>query len=127
MIMKNYALRNRQELEKSNYVRIASPDTNYWFDFRFSKVKDYESRFGENFNLIIIGNENIEGDFYTIPYWLVKPIFTEQQLYTTPRQRWIASINFHQLNVRKNHQTIDVGQYYGILAQSSLDDEEISE
>ena len=125
--MKNYALRNRQELEKSNYVRIASPDTNYWVDFRLSKVKDYESRFGENFNLIIIGDENIEGDFYTIPYWLVKPIFTEQQLYTTPRQRWIASINFHQLNVRKNHQTIDVGQYYGVLDQSSLDDEEISE
>jgi len=125
--MKNYALRNRQELEKSNYVRVASPDTNYWVDFRLSKVRDYEAKFGENFNLIIIGDENTEGDFYTIPYWLVKPMFTEQHLYTTPRQRWIASVNFHQLNIRKNRQTVDVGQYYGVLDQSRFDDEEIGE
>ena len=117
--MKNYALRNRQELEKSNYVRIASPDTNYWVDFRLSKVKDYEAKFGEDFSLIIIGDENIEGDFYTIPYWLVKSMFTEQHLYTSPRQRWMASVNFHQLNVRKSHQTIDVGSYYGVLEQPS--------
>jgi len=125
--MKNYALQNRKELEKSNYVRVASPNTNYWVDFRLSKVKDYESNFGDNFNLIIIGDENIEGDFYSIPYWQVKPIFTEQYLYTSPRQRWIASVNYHQLNVRKNHQTIDVGQYYGGLEQSIPDREEKGE
>lgn len=124
--MKNYALQNRKELEKSNYVRVASPNTNYWVDFRLSKVKDYKSNFGDNFNLIIIGDENIEGDFYSIPYWLVKPIFTEQYLYTSPRQRWIASVNYHQLNIRKNHQTIDVGQYYGVLEQSIPDREETS-
>lgn len=80
-------------------------------------MKDYESKFGDNFNLIIIGDENIEGDFYTIPYWLVKSMFIEQHLYAAPRQRWIASVNFHQLNVRKNEQNIDVGSYYGVLEQ----------
>jgi len=125
--MKNYALQNRQELEKSNYVRVASPDTNYWVDFRPSKLKDYESKFGDNFNLIIIGDENVEGDFYTIPYWLLKTIFTEQNLYTTRRRRWIASINFHQLNIRKFHELIDVGQYYGILEQPISNREELSE
>jgi hypothetical protein len=123
--MKNYALQNRQELEKSNYVRVASPDTNYWVDFRPSKLKDYESKFGDNFNLIIIGDENVEGDFYTIPYWLVKTIFTEQNLYTTLRRRWIASINFHQLNIRKFHELIDVGQYYGIL-ERPISNQEVS-
>jgi len=111
--MKNFALQNRRELEKSNYVRIASPNTNYWVDFRLSKINDYESKFGDEFNIIIVGNENIEGDFYAIPYWFIKSIFSEQNLYQSPRQRWIASVNFHQLNVRKNHQTMDVGQYYG--------------
>lgn len=127
--MKNYALQNRQELEKTNYVRLASPNTNYWVDFHFNKVKDYESKFGDKFNLIIIGNKNIEGDFYVIPYWLVKSIFTEQHLYESPRQRWMASVSFHQLNVRKNHQTIDVGGYYGILDQvkRSGNDVEIDE
>jgi hypothetical protein len=120
--MKNYALQNRQELEKSNYVRTASPNTNYWVDFHFNKMKDYEAKFGDKFNLIIIGDENIEGDFYTIPYWLVKLMFVEQNLYESPRQRWMASINFHQLNVRKNHQTIDVGGYYGVL---DLQDKEL--
>ncbi|MGB8983808.1 MAG: HNH endonuclease [Anaerolineales bacterium] len=125
--MKNYALQNRQELEKSNYVRVASPDTSYWVDFRPSKLKEYEARFGDNFNLIIIGDENIEGDFYTIPYWLVKTVFTEQNLYTATRRRWIASINFHQLNVRKFHEFIDVGQYYGVLERSNSSSAESSE
>ena len=125
--MKNYALINRKELEKSNYVRVANPDTNYWVDFRLSKVKKYESTFGNNFNIIIVGDKNTEGDFYAIPYWLVKSIFTEQYLYTTPRQRWIASVDFHQLNVRKNRQTIDIGQYYGIIDSIGSFAEEPSE
>jgi len=122
--MKNYALQNRRELQKLNYVRVASPNTNYWVDFHFNKMKDYESKFGDNFNLIIIGDENTEGDFYIIPYWLVKSMFTEQHLYESPRQRWIASVNFHQLNVRKNYQMIDVGGYYGVLEQPHQDQQE---
>lgn len=121
--MRNYALQNRKELEKTNYIRLATPNTNYWVDFHFKKMKDYESKFGDNFNLIIIGDENVEGDFYTIPYWLVKSMFIEQHLYATPRQRWIASVNFHQLNVRKNDQNIDVGSYYGTLKQSDQHEE----
>jgi hypothetical protein len=123
--MKNYALQNRKELEKSNYIRIASPNTDYWVDFKYNKMKDYESKFGENFNLIIIGDENIEGDFYAIPYWLVKQIFTEEHLYAAPRQRWIASVNFHQLNVRKNHQVVDVGSYYGALELLNYDSNQL--
>ncbi len=64
--MKNYAILNRQELEESNYVCVASPNTNYWVDFHLNKMKEYESKFGENFNLVIIGDENVEGDFYKI-------------------------------------------------------------
>jgi putative restriction endonuclease len=115
--MNNYALLNRMELEKSNYVRVASPDTNYWVDFHQQKMKEYELKFGDSFKLIIIGDKNKEGDYYAIPYWLIKSMFTEQSLYVSPRHRWVASINFHQLNVRKNHQSIDVGIYYGVIEQ----------
>ncbi len=62
--MENYALQNRQELGKSNYVQLASPKNGYWVNFHFNKLKDYESKFGDEFNLIIVGDKNIEGDFY---------------------------------------------------------------
>jgi hypothetical protein len=115
--MKNYALQNRQELEKSNYVQVADPDNNYWVNFHLNKMREYESRFGDQFNLIIIGDKNIEGDFYSIPYWLVKSMFIEEHLYESPRRRWVASVKFHQLNVRKNRGDIDIGSYYGVLEQ----------
>jgi len=121
--MENYALQNRQELGKSNYVQLASPKNGYWVNFHFNKLKDYESKFGDEFNLIIVGDKNIEGDFYVVPYRLVKPMFKPENLYETPRQRWVASVNFHQLNIRKSHQTIDIGGYYGVLDQPTHIDE----
>jgi putative restriction endonuclease len=112
--MENYAYQHRDELSKSNYVRTASPNTDYWVDFHFPKLNDYRTKFGDDFNLIIIGDETIEGDFYVIPFRVVKEAFIEENIYQTPRQRWIASITFHQLRVRKCPFSIDVGGYYGI-------------
>lgn len=125
--MKNYVLANRRELEKFNYVQVADPNTNYWVNFHFRKMKDYEAKFGDKFNLIIIGDKEIEGDFYSIPYWLVKQMFTEQHLYRSPRERWVASVQFHQLKVRKNNRTIDVGSYYGILEQPEYNEAKTGE
>ncbi len=112
--MKNYAYEHRDELAKYNYVRIASPNTDYWVDFRVSKLNQYRKEFGDDFNLVIIGDKSVEGDFYMIPYRLVKEAFTEETLYRTPRQRWMASIVFHQLRIRRCPFTIDIGSYYGV-------------
>jgi putative restriction endonuclease len=112
--MENYAYEHRDELSKSNYVRTASPNTDYWVDFHFPKLNYYRSKFGDDFNLIIIGDKAIAGDFYVIPFRVVKDGFIEENLYQTPRQRWMASITFHQLHVRKCPFSIDVGSYYGI-------------
>ena len=83
-------------------------------DFHFPKLNDYRTRFGDDFNLIIIGDRTVEGDFYVIPFRVVKEAFIEENLYQSPRQRWMASITFHQLHVRKCPFIIDVGSYYGI-------------
>ncbi|MGB7875685.1 MAG: hypothetical protein WBL25_14980, partial [Anaerolineales bacterium] len=112
--MGNYAYEHRDELSEYNYVRTASPNTNYWVDFHFSKLNSYRKKFGDNFNLIIVGDKTIEGDFYVIPFRSVKEAFIEGNLYQSPRQRWMASITFHQLQVRKCPYSIDVGSYYGI-------------
>lgn len=37
--MTNYAFQNKDELSKTNYVRIASPNTDYWVDFSYDKLK----------------------------------------------------------------------------------------
>ena len=112
--MGNYAYEHRDELSEFNYVRTASPNTNYWVDFHFPKLNSYREKLGDNFNLIIVGDKNIEGDFYVIPYRAVKEAFIEENLYQSPRQRWMASIAFHQLQVRRCPFSIDVGVYYGI-------------
>ena len=112
--MGNYAYEHRNELSKSNYVRTASPNTDYWVDFHLPKLNDYRTKFGDNFNLVIIGDKAIEGDFYIIPFRMVKEAFIEENLYVSPRQRWMASITFHQLQVRRCPFSIDVGSYYGV-------------
>ena len=121
--MGNFAYEHRDELSESNYVRTASPNTDYWVDFHFPKLNSYKEKFGDNFNLIIIGDKTIEGDFYVIPFRAVKEAFIEENLYQSPRQRWMASIVFHQLQVRRCPFTIDVGAYYGIplLSEYRLD------
>jgi len=112
--MGNYAYEHRDALSESNYVRTASPNTDYWVDFHFPKLNSYKEKFGDNFNLIIVGDKTIEGDFYVIPFRSVKEAFIEENLYQSPRQRWMASITFHQLQVRRCPFSIDVGSYYGI-------------
>ena len=121
--MGNYAYEHRDVLSKSNYVRTASPNTDYWVDFHFPKLNSFKEKFGDNFNLIIIGDKTIEGDFYVIPFRAVKEAFIEENLYQSPRQRWMASIIFHQLQVRRCPFSIDVGIYYGIpvLAEQKLE------
>jgi hypothetical protein len=112
--MGNYAYEHRVELSESNYVRTASPNTDYWVDFHFQKLNSYKEEFGDNFKLIIVGDKTVEGDFYVIPFRAVKEAFIEENLYQSPRQRWMASIAFHQLQVRRCPFSIDVGIYYGI-------------
>lgn len=119
--MGNYAYEHRDELSESNYIRTASPNTDYWVDFHFPKLNTFREKFGDDFNLIIVGDKTVEGDFYVIPFRSVKEAFIEDNLYQSPRQRWMASITFHQLQVRKCPFSIDVGSYYGIPVLSERD------
>jgi hypothetical protein len=110
--MKNYAYLNREQLTLAHYVRIASPNTDYWVDFSYGKMQKYLEK-GDDFFLIIIGDKSKVGDFYSIPFKYVAHLFSLDSLYQEPRKRWIASIVHHQLQVRNASATIDVGEFYG--------------
>jgi len=70
--------------------------------------------------LIIVGDENQEGDFYVLPYFAVEHLFLDEYLYSEPSVRWIASITFHQLHVRRCPIEFDIGKYYGSKDQIRL-------
>lgn len=120
----------REELAKINYIKKASSN-NYWFDFYYDKAKNYINKFDELFNLIIIGDENIENDYYIIPFSYLSDIFIEKNLSSdtkTQRTRWVGNI-FNKRTFKLNNCdiTFDVSQFYGnpdLLSENSTNDYE---
>ena len=64
--MSSYIGENREELGKHHYIQKAQVKNNYWFDFSRSRLEKYKSPFGNNFCLVVHGN-NSEDDDYIIP------------------------------------------------------------
>jgi putative restriction endonuclease len=111
----NLILKNRKLIENNNYIRKADPKVDYWFDFSFKKLNKYLEKFGDNFYLIITGDENQEGDFYAIPFAVVKDIFTDQHLSSDKAGgfRWIGHITSHNLVLRTCKIIRDISVFYG--------------
>jgi hypothetical protein len=114
--MQNFVLRNRAALAETNFVRKASRQANYWFDITQNKLTNLQRKRGSNFNIIIFGTDDIEADYYVIPFQLVASILTEETLVYTPSKgtsRWILSVHAHHLRVRHSATTVDISSYYG--------------
>jgi len=124
----NYILQNRAQFAADNYVRVASPENDYWVDFRENILGGFRNRLGDGFSLIIAGSADVESDFYALPFAAVKHLLTESAMYAEPRRRWIASITNHQLRVRNNPIRLDVSRFYGtvdtIAGQQPLGEDE---
>ena len=111
--MPNYVLDRRDALSVENYVLVASPENDYWVAFAKNMVDDYSTRFGSAFNIVIAGSEQVEGDFYAIPYSQIRHMLNPGTMYPAPRRRWVASITAHELRVRNYPVNLDVSIYYG--------------
>ena len=61
----NYVLKNRKALKDGNYIRKAPP-RNYFVGFEESLVQGYVERFGEQFNLVIVGDAKRGGGFLCV-------------------------------------------------------------
>src|SRR6476469_6868470 len=99
--MNNFVWTNREILKKSNYIRKADPQKNYWLDFSASRLQNYINIFGNNFNVIILGSEMEEGDFYIIPFSYIKHILIDDYLSNDKdgRKRWVGIVKENHLKI----------------------------
>lgn len=115
----NEVVRHMGQLERTNYVRKADPDQNYWFDFSFRQMQKKEGAFGSEFFLIIYGSPDKDDDYFVIPFGVVKSVFTEDNLAEAQegdnRIRWIGNIRQNQLRITHSNTEFDIAEYHGNL------------
>ncbi len=118
--MKNRILINRSQIKKKHYVRKADPANEYWVDFSRNTLNTYKRKFGNNFCLIIAGSEDLENDFYQIPFSFVEDFFIDSTMSRDKngRNRWTASVKpQHKLRIR-NAGEKDINEYYGYQGET---------
>ncbi len=113
--MKNLIIKNRSILEQKHYIRKADPNNNYWFDFACSKLKKYREKFDDKFCLILAGDQDLEGDFYFIPFSVVSKLFNDEYLSNDKngKNRWVGVIRGHEIKINNCSFTQDISIFYG--------------
>jgi putative restriction endonuclease len=100
---------------KTNYVLNPSSENKFWVNISEGRIKSFVTKFNENFSIILRGDPCISGDFYAIPFTVIKTALVDKyRTYDkTGRKRWVASIRNHQLRIGRYPTSIDVALYYG--------------
>lgn len=100
----------------NHYVLRATSD-NKWVGFQESVINALQSKFKDDFYLVIWTDEGKENDFYKIPFQKVKHLFTEQHKTTGKYpDRWTAIIWEDQFLMHSNSQlAVDIKSDYGNL------------
>lgn len=111
----NFVLRNEGELRVGNYILHPSPSNRFWANISGGRIRNYVAQYKDFFNIVIVGSPTEEGDFYVIPYSVLKPALAQEYRTSdkTGRLRWVVSIRNHQLLVHRYPASIDVSLYYG--------------
>jgi|SRR6218665_293615 len=116
----NWVKINRETLEKNNYVLKADTSSNYWFGVSQKKLNDYRSQFNSDFNVILFGSDDNEGDFYVIPYLAIHDLLTEDSIYLIEgRKRWVGDIRNHILRIRNSKVERNISAFFSIPQISS--------
>lgn len=113
----NIVVQRKDELSDNNYILHPERARAYWANISGGRLNDYLDRCGEAFNIVIVGNTAADGDFYAIPYLVLKSALVKEYRTgdKTGRVRWVAYILNHQLKVGLAP-PIDVGAFYGNVA-----------
>ncbi len=109
----NAVLKREDDFRDANYILHPSRKNQYWTNITSGRVEEYRAQWGEAFNVVIVGDTADEGDFYAIPYPVLKPFLVEQYIARGKQVRWIVSIRDHQFKVRNCPFSLDVGAFYG--------------
>ncbi|MFT3825154.1 MAG: HNH endonuclease [Chitinophagaceae bacterium] len=111
----NWVKINREQLAVNNYVRKADAKTNYWLDLSDSKLSYYRQLTNDNFNIIIYGDEDIETDFYIIPFEELKHILLENTFAKSEgRRRWIGNIINHHISLSNTGVKLNISHRYSV-------------
>jgi hypothetical protein len=87
----NWELKNRDSLKRNNnYTHRAKSHLNYFINLRPNVLARIKSRANENFNIVVIGDKELEADYFIIPYSIVSHLLTKESL--TEQKRWLINI-----------------------------------
>lgn len=120
--MVNAVEANLIDLKDRNYVRKADPKVGYWFSFCVREMQTMISRFGDDFFLIVHGAQDIDNDYFVIPYASVKDVLVDENTTGISSQakdaktgtpRWSGNIVKNQLHITHGEGRIDLTGYYG--------------
>lgn len=107
----NWVKINRNSLSVSHYVRKADNKTNYWLDLSYSKIQYYKKLTGGEFNVIIYGDDDIETDFYVIPFVEIEHLVNGNS-FKNIRKRWIGNIIDHKLSISNTGIRLNIAHCY---------------
>ncbi|WP_066439320.1 HNH endonuclease [Chryseobacterium sp. CCH4-E10] len=109
----NWVKENRNQLSINNYVRKADAKTNYWLDLSEGRINHYRNLTSDNFNIIIYGDEDIETDFYIIPFKELKYLLLEDNFAKSEgRRRWIGNIINHHISLSNTGIKLNISHRY---------------
>lgn len=123
--MKNFVSINREKLARKHYVRKASVSSNYFFSIYYKELSTYQEKFGNDFNVIFYGNDDLETDYYSIPFLFLKDILIPQNLYQK-QKRWAGDIKNHVINFRVAKIKLNVTEFYSLPFSSNSTEVNIS-
>jgi hypothetical protein len=109
--MTNIILSNLDSIKRWHYTQKAN-STDYWVAFYESVLNRYKAHFGEDFNLIVYGDENLPDDFISIPYTRLKDLLTEPHI-DERKRRWVFSVENNLLRTHRNPKRIDITEFRG--------------
>jgi len=106
----NYIAERRHELEKYHYLRKANRD-DHWFDFSLRKVRNYLSRYGDGFCLVVFSDER--NTAWVMPFSEVKDLFCDR--YIDSGRRWVGDIKQDIIQVRHGAPPLNGKRYHNAL------------
>jgi 5-methylcytosine-specific restriction endonuclease McrA len=107
--MTNVIVLHLDPIKQRHYVQKATT-SDHWVAFYKSRLDEYLARYGEDFNLIIYGDENVQDDYISIPYSKLKDFLTDEHI-NERNQRWVFSIDGDLLRIHRNIRRLDIREY----------------
>lgn len=106
---------DRVNILKTNYLLSPGSKNHYWTNVTRSRINEFLSRCGEDFNLLIAGNPNNKDDFYAIPYAVLKAFLDDEYITHSKGRKagWVVTIVKHRLTVTRTKQSLDVRNFFG--------------